>query len=40
MKVLLDTAATALRHGLHIMTRNTRHFEASVVLLIDPWQDA
>ena len=31
-------AATALRHGLHVMTRNTRHFEASGVLLIDPWQ--
>jgi toxin FitB len=31
-------AATALRHGLHVMTRNTRHFEASGALLIDPWQ--
>jgi toxin FitB len=31
-------AATALRHGLHVMTRNTRHFEASGVLIIDPWQ--
>lgn len=30
-------AATALRHGLHVMTRNTRHFEASGALLIDPW---
>jgi predicted nucleic acid-binding protein len=30
-------AATALRHGLHVMTRNTRHFEASGVLLINPW---
>ena len=33
-------AATALRHGLHIMTRNTRHFEASGALIIDPWQDS
>ena len=33
-------AATALRHGLHIMTRNARHFEASGVLIIDPWQDS
>ncbi len=30
--------ATALRHGLHVMTRNTRHFEASGALIIDPWQ--
>ncbi|WP_435015781.1 type II toxin-antitoxin system VapC family toxin [Tundrisphaera sp. TA3] len=28
-------AATALRHGLHVMTRNTRHFEASGAFLID-----
>jgi predicted nucleic acid-binding protein len=33
-------AATALRHGLHVMTRNTRHFEASGALLIDPWLGA
>jgi predicted nucleic acid-binding protein len=32
-------AATALRHGLHVMTRNTRHFEASGALVLDPWQD-
>jgi predicted nucleic acid-binding protein len=32
-------AATALRHGLHVMTRNTRHFEASGALTIDPWQN-
>ncbi len=31
-------AATALRHGLHVMTRNTRHFEASGALVIDPSQ--
>ena len=31
-------AATALRHGLHLMTRNTKHFEASGVLVVDPWQ--
>lgn len=31
-------AATALRHGLHVMTRNTRHFETSGALVIDPWQ--
>lgn len=31
-------AATALRHGLHVMTRNTKHFEASGALVIDPWQ--
>jgi toxin FitB len=32
-------AATALRHGLHVMTRNTRHFVASGALVLDPWQD-
>jgi predicted nucleic acid-binding protein len=31
-------AATALRHGLHVMTRNTKHFEASGALVVDPWQ--
>ena len=30
-------AATAQRHGLHIMTRNTEHFEPTGVLLINPW---
>ncbi|MFO0950200.1 MAG: type II toxin-antitoxin system VapC family toxin [Isosphaeraceae bacterium] len=33
-------AATALRHGLHVMTRHTKHFEASGALVIDPWQTA
>ncbi len=33
-------AATALRHGLHVMTRNTKPFEASGALVIDPWQEA
>ncbi len=32
-------AATALRHGLHVMTRNGRHFEAGGSLVVDPWQD-
>ena len=32
-------AATALRHGLHVMTRNTKHFEASGALVINPWQE-
>ncbi len=30
-------AATAIRHGLHVMTRNTRDFAATEVLLINPW---
>ncbi len=30
-------AATALRHGLRVMTRNTRDFQATGVLVIDPW---
>jgi predicted nucleic acid-binding protein len=33
-------AATALRHGLHVMTRNTTHFQASGALVLDPWQDS
>lgn len=32
-------AATAQRHGLHIMTRNTEHFEPTGVLLVNPWLD-
>jgi predicted nucleic acid-binding protein len=31
-------AATALKHGMHLWTRNTRHFEATGVLLVDPWK--
>lgn len=30
-------AATAMAHGLHVMTRNTRHFAVSGALIIDPW---
>ncbi len=30
-------AATALQHGLHVFTRNSRDFEASGVLISDPW---
>ncbi|OJW06057.1 MAG: hypothetical protein BGO49_07355 [Planctomycetales bacterium 71-10] len=33
-------AATALRHGLHVMTRNTKHFEESGALVINPWEPA
>jgi predicted nucleic acid-binding protein len=33
-------AATALRHGLHVMTRNTKHFETSGALILDPWRTA
>jgi predicted nucleic acid-binding protein len=31
-------AATALRHGLHVMTRNTADFDATGVLLLNPWR--
>ncbi len=31
-------AATALRHGLHLMTRNVTDFEATGVLLVNPWE--
>ena len=32
-------AATALRNGLHLMTRNTSHFASTGVLLLNPWQE-
>jgi toxin FitB len=32
-------AATALQHGMHVMTRNTRHFEATGAMVIDPWKN-
>jgi predicted nucleic acid-binding protein len=32
-------AATALQHGLHVMTRKSKHFEASGALVLDPWQE-
>ena len=32
-------AATASRHGLHVITRNTRHLEASGALVIDSWHE-
>jgi predicted nucleic acid-binding protein len=31
-------AATALRHGLHLMTRNVTDFQATGVMLINPWE--
>ncbi|HEY9784453.1 MAG TPA: type II toxin-antitoxin system VapC family toxin [Candidatus Obscuribacterales bacterium] len=33
-------AATVLRHHMHLMTRNTRHFEATGAIIIDPWQSS
>jgi predicted nucleic acid-binding protein len=32
-------AATALRHGLHVMTRNTADFESTGVMLMNPWDE-
>jgi hypothetical protein len=32
-------AATALHHGLAVMTRNTRDFAATGVTVIDPWAE-
>lgn len=31
-------AATALVHGATVVTRNVKHFEASGVLLVNPWR--
>ena len=33
-------AATALRHGLHLMTRNVADFEATGAMLINPWAES
>ena len=30
-------AATAIQHGLHLMTRNVADFEPTGVLLVNPW---
>ena len=30
-------AASARRHGLHVMTRNARDFEPTGVMLVNPW---
>lgn len=30
-------AATAIRHGLQVVTRNTPHFEAAGALVVNPW---
>ena len=30
-------AATALKHGLHLLTRNSKDFVPTGVLIIDPW---
>ena len=32
-------AATALRHGLHLMTRYPTRFTATGVLIVDPWKE-
>ena len=33
-------AATALRHGLHVVTRNVGDFESTGALIVNPWEDA
>lgn len=33
-------AATALRRGLHVLTRNTKYFAATGALIIDPWVES
>jgi predicted nucleic acid-binding protein len=37
---VIDTllAATAIRHGITLVTRNTGGFESTGTALIDPWQ--
>jgi toxin FitB len=31
-------AATAIQHGLHLMTRNVKDFAATQVMLLNPWE--
>jgi predicted nucleic acid-binding protein len=38
LSIDLLLAATALNHGMRVMTRNTRDFAETGVLLVDPWQ--
>ena len=33
-------AATAIRHGLHLATRNVADFAETGVMLLNPWEDA
>ncbi len=33
-------AATAIRHGLHVMTPNVKVFEPTGALIINPWEDS
>jgi toxin FitB len=33
-------AATAVHHGLHVMTRKTIHFAATGALIVDPWKES
>ena len=35
----LQIAATALRHGLPVVTRNTKHFKDLGLVVINPWSD-
>jgi len=32
-------AATGIRHGLHVITRDVKGFEATGVMLINPWEE-
>ena len=32
-------AATAIRHGLTVVTRNLRHFEMAGAMTMNPWED-
>ena len=32
-------AATAMQHGLRVMTRNVSHFAPMHVLIVNPWED-
>lgn len=31
-------AATAIRHDMHLMTHNSRHFDATGAVILDPWR--
>jgi predicted nucleic acid-binding protein len=33
-------AATAIQHGMHVITRNVKDFEPTGVLIVNPWEAA
>lgn len=32
-------AATAIQHGMHVVTRNVKDFEPTGVMIVNPWEN-